>query len=753
MPVPRWRITGACTPPVRSPGPSVPSSATTTTTGIPQPRPARHRHEHCNVPVQTRIPDKLPCSRRIEPESAVGSLPAPAAGSASFRCFPHLSSLPLRHADGKQCDGKVPVCSRCVDAGVQCVGFDSSTQREAPRSIADYLEAHIARAEGPHSPASLKRAGQPSPAVSYASEQNQGQHQNQNPAHHYGADKCAFADSLVNQVMEDITPSFLGVSKARPILQCVVKGTQLPSRKGPVGSTDLDENHPRSIINPRPAKSLFHDLIPDEVGANILFQNYLDRVITQYPIYHRNDVTTAFNSIYHKKASSPSEDSVRNRYIVCIIMAISLSTHARRQVRKANETAYQLVRHAMQWIPDVATNDIPGLQAILLLTQYIFLNPSMADVWLLTGLISQSVIDLGLHQELPDDAKISAYQRDMRRRLYWCAWEMEVGVCSIFLRPASLPIRGIEVGFPLEIDDTAITQSGTEPSGRVSKFTQRIICRFRLIEAEIISVLWHGEPLPRECASVAQWIQKCTAAMLEWQQDIYAAARANEDPGLVARWDEMTLYSRIALPYILVTLNRPSRRCPTPTTSQMMLALVKAVEVADGYFQQSEAGAGRIKYVFHPCHHVFNCALVFLQGLQRCKQEVSDAYRWEQIEEWMEVFANCFSSIAERWAAAKRCLEEYKRLLPPIKKEYADFLAQKTSFVPIPHPVADIGAPMYNYPTENPAPADIDEAFNIWNVFNPTTASVINEPLSAHIYNTTPRDWNAEFSLYAGMEA
>jgi hypothetical protein len=51
MPVLRWRITGACTPPVRSPGPPVPSSATTTTTGIPQPRPARHRHEHCNVPV------------------------------------------------------------------------------------------------------------------------------------------------------------------------------------------------------------------------------------------------------------------------------------------------------------------------------------------------------------------------------------------------------------------------------------------------------------------------------------------------------------------------------------------------------------------------------------------------------------------------------------------------------------------------------------------------------------------------------
>jgi hypothetical protein len=86
MPVLCRRIIGACTPPVRSPGPPVPSSTTTAVNH--QPRSSRHRHEHCNVPVQTRSPDKLPCRRRIEPESAVGSLPALAAGSASFRCFP-----------------------------------------------------------------------------------------------------------------------------------------------------------------------------------------------------------------------------------------------------------------------------------------------------------------------------------------------------------------------------------------------------------------------------------------------------------------------------------------------------------------------------------------------------------------------------------------------------------------------------------------------------------------------------------------
>ncbi|OAL48348.1 GAL4-like transcription factor-like protein [Pyrenochaeta sp. DS3sAY3a] len=647
------------------------------------------------------------------------------------------------------CDGDVPACKRCVDAGVDCVGFDSSTQQEAPRSIADFLEAHIQRLGGLPSPASrlprhAPNAAIPSPADS--------QDSSSKPAE-WRPEKCTFTDSLVNQAMEDITPSFLGVSKARPLLQCVVKATRLPSKKGPVVSTDLDENHPRSILNPQPTKGLFHDLMPDEVGANTLLQIYLDRVITQYPIYHRNDVTIAFNSIYHRKASTPGEDSLRNRYIVCIIMAISLTTSARHKVQKANETAYQLVRHAMQWIPDVATNDVPGLQAILLLTQYIFLNPRMADLWLLTGLISQAVIDLGLHQELPNDSSVSPYQRDMRRRIFWCAWEMEVGVCCIFLRPTSLPIRRIEVAFPLEIDDTAITQASMEPSGRVSKFTQRIICRFRLIEVDIISVLWHGDPVPKDCASIEEWMERCVNAMNEWQREIYAAKDANQDRGLVPRWTEMCLYTDIACPYILVALNRSSRRIPNPTTNQMMIALVNAVKVADGYFKQSEAEAGKIKYVFHPCHHVFNCALVFLQGLQKCKQEIAELYSWHEVEEWMEVFAKCFSSIAERWAAAKRCLEEYGRLLAPIKKEYLEFLSQGGSFLPpTPHQPPGQDGPSQHYSAPLPVHAEIDEAYQFWSVFNPTTTRIDSEGVSAYAYNVPPRDWNAEFSLDTGME-
>lgn len=551
--------------------------------------------------------------------------------------------------------------------------------------------------------------------------------------------KSTFADGLVNQAIEDVTPSFLGISRTTPLLSCVVKGTQLPSRKGPVGSNDLDENHPRSIMNPQPSADTLSGI--DHKTANGLFANYLDRVITQYPIYHRNDVTAAFNSIYHP-ASNPGHDSPRNRYIVSIIMAISLSTAARTKQKKANALAYTLVHQAMQHIPSVATNNISGLQAILLLTQYIFLNPKMADLWLLTGLISQAVIDLGLHHELPNDPRISAYERDMRRRLFWCAWEMEVGVCSIFQRPVNLPIRNIEVAFPVEVDDVAITPTRIDYTGRVSKFTSRRICLFRLIEAEICAITRHGDPIPTRFNSLEHWMLDCEGRILEWQREIYASAAANQDQGFMERWKEMTLYSDIAVPYVLVALYRPSPINPSPTTSQLMIAFANAVKVAEGYWKQHNADFGRIKYVFHPCHHVFNSAEVFLRALQRCKEEISRKYSWKTVERWMGNFSACFLVIAERWEVAKRCLEEYQRELAVIKKEYMDFLTQKAAIVPPITPTREAVAGFYTYPNK------IDESCSMkyWNVFNTATTEDATDLLPAGPYNI-PNDWNQEFNF------
>jgi hypothetical protein len=59
-------------------------------------------------------------------------------------------------------------------------------------------------------PPSQPNAGFPSPPDS---------HESETKSRYSSTEKCTYADSLVNQVMEDITPSFLGITQAMPLLQ------------------------------------------------------------------------------------------------------------------------------------------------------------------------------------------------------------------------------------------------------------------------------------------------------------------------------------------------------------------------------------------------------------------------------------------------------------------------------------------------------------------------------------------------------
>lgn len=511
--------------------------------------------------------------------------------------------------------------------------------------------------------------------------------------------------------------------------------------------TDLNENHPRSILNPSLSSAL--DGI-DHTTTNRLLATYLDRITLFYPIYHKTEIKTAFNAVFHPSANS-GRDTPRNRFIVSLVMAISFSTCARARQKDAYARAHRLVQDAMQLIPEVLTNDLGGLQALLLLTQYTFLDPSMADLWLFTGLTSQAVIDLGLHQELPNRPHITEYQRDMRRRLFWVAWEMEVAVCSIFNRPISLPTLCYEIPFPLEVDDDAITKTSIDLSGPTPKMLARRIWLFRQIEAEVTSVLHQQGSQPVEGVALHDWIQKMRRSISEWRTEIYTSAQGNRDPMALSRYDDLKLYADIAYPYIILLLCKPSKRTAQPTRDEWLEAFESAVRVAEGYTRQANADTGSIKYVFHPCHHCFSAALVFLQALTRCSSDISTRYSQTHVEAWMKVFSYFFSTVSERWPAASRCLEEYERILEPIKHQYLRFLEQKEwrsmqGLSPLSNQSNAVHSviPM--------ATNEMDNAFNYYETFNPTFTTVNGDLLSSPMFQP-PRDWKTEFNFNFGAHA
>ncbi|CAL5871860.1 uncharacterized protein PFLUO_LOCUS6114 [Penicillium psychrofluorescens] len=507
---------------------------------------------------------------------------------------------------------------------------------------------------------------------------------------------------------------------------------------------DPNENNPQPDPNSTAQSVSGLSSIPTSV-ASFLFENYMTRVVVKYPIFYSADVVACFNSVFHNSASSlgPGGSATpREIYIISLIMAISLTTAARTQQAWANSIATGLLKEAMQHIHSVCTNDIAGLQALLLLLEYTVMDPTSANMWLLSGFTTQACIDLGLHHESLDDQSMDPITKDIRRRVFWCAYEMEVATSAALLRPSTSYYIRTNVPFPAEVEDGSISVSGIDLDGYAIKFASRRIWQFRQIEAEIMSVLFHYRETSPSPPSLSTWMDETEAKINKWNQEVHWSASLNTDSRKTSQWVEMCLYADIARDYIIVTLFRPNPRIKDPTCGNLMKAFHAGIRVADGYWKQSNLDFGNSKYVFHPCYHTFSAAVVFLRALQRCKETISATYSLDEVEHCIAYFSRLFTTIAERWPAASRCLEEFERLMAPVKREYIDYTIQTARNISQDSPYGRIQAFGDNDDMTYCSAWQLDSID-----FGPLLAPGLWDYESPELSLAFPIDWNAEFDF------
>lgn len=319
---------------------------------------------------------------------------------------------------------------------------------------------------------------------------------------------------------------------------------------------------------------------------------------------------------------------------------------------------------------------------------------------------------------------------------------METAVCGALLRPMTLLRKNITAQFPSQLEDSAITAAGIDPKGRSTKFTSHYIWRYRQVECDIIPVLFHNEPIPTEFSSLEQWMAHQERMILEWKAEIHESTARNTDPSSQSQWNEMKLYSAIATDYILVTLFRPCPLIKEPTAENLLKAFSAAVGVADGSWQQANLEFGNSKYVFHSCYHSFSAAIAFLQALQRFKVEIAATYTLKQVESYMNTFSRFFATVAERWPAAAKCLEEYERLLVPVRKDFTSYVAHEA--LRMSEPSSSISELPGAASVAMDPSKELEDALHFGTFFN-ATGSGVEETLGYYPY--IPMDWNAEFNF------
>ncbi|KAK4503715.1 hypothetical protein PRZ48_004630 [Zasmidium cellare] len=321
------------------------------------------------------------------------------------------------------------------------------------------------------------------------------------------------------------------------------KGSRAPLSEASVGGTTMRDSffglHSKPTIKPAP--------FPEKELGLRLTTLYFEHANPQIPVLHRPEFMSLFDRVY---ATDPKKRTARELYMLNIVFAIGsgiiMDSSNVEQTVSATETAkdgsrppsnkrQRLASHQHQ--PEEyhssaiihlesflgsspAAEGVGGgleeLQAVLLLAGLALLRPVAPGLWYIIGVAVRLSIDLGLHFEdidheldtratHPDVGEPSSsglgrkqWTRDLRRRLWWCVFNLDRLVSSCVGRPVSINEAVVTAEFPSLLDDKYIKPAGfIKPPNTEEvpsyKLVSRHYIRLRLLQSEILQVLQHRQ--------------------------------------------------------------------------------------------------------------------------------------------------------------------------------------------------------------------------------------------------------------------
>ncbi|CAI0650048.1 unnamed protein product [Colletotrichum noveboracense] len=91
------------------------------------------------------------------------------------------------------------------------------------------------------------------------------------------------------------------------------------------------------------------------------------------------------------------------------------------------------------------------------------------SVWNLSGLALRQCIELGYHRNVKRfHLRTNLLRLELRKRAFWCAYQMDCAASVNLGLPLTLPIQEVDSELPLDIDDSAISETQIQGSPRTS---------------------------------------------------------------------------------------------------------------------------------------------------------------------------------------------------------------------------------------------------------------------------------------------
>ncbi|CAK7238067.1 hypothetical protein SEUCBS140593_010298 [Sporothrix eucalyptigena] len=621
------------------------------------------------------------------------------------------------HARKTRCDRRIPQCSACEKAGAACLHADKLRQRNIPRGYIDNMENLVAQLREENQ--SLRKK------LEQQKEKEQRQEMTTSTSVSPSVTTMAAVGETRVHTSEETTPAstssangstratdpftlevgyltltatgearYLGPSSGIDLASIISTVVSAQSGLANMVGGDPGGNTGSAVASSRlHIPSDFRSLFPTVAHAMPYIESYFQHTHHTFPLVHR----PSFLSLTDRIFSEPSyyETHTLDAFIFDMVVSIG-SSNKNLFDDSASSIASKCFAMGQAKIKTVIQmGGIASLRAILMICHHgIFssLCDTSASIWHLVGIGARLSIELGLHlkqrraTETPpqgsSDENIVTFEEEMRRRTFWCLYNLDRVVSFTLGRPVAIRDEEMNTPLPSVLDDSCFGPDRpivVEPKSPRKEVTTKKktspflhVIQIRKTSGQILGLFYNAQHVHDVTMEEKRRARRAFELRLqEWH-------RATADLGLTDD-DNLPYGSSYTSPEwytavynnAMLLLYRPSPYMPHPTRAADsdddmpdLLKLFNAGKTSILSYAELHRKR-RLNYSWITMHGIFISGLAFIYSVGRILQ---DPGMRDRVPDFLIVVdvtracSNILAVICERWNVSRRSCELFNKL-------------------------------------------------------------------------------------------
>ncbi|OIW35728.1 hypothetical protein CONLIGDRAFT_589852 [Coniochaeta ligniaria NRRL 30616] len=566
----------------------------------------------------------------------------------------------------QKCDLRYPKCSTCESAHASCLTYDIEKQTEIPRGYISLLEDQVRELKlqveelkktqaanvVTHSPSQTTMAGRVAEASPVAA----------STLDSATSDPEEMVRSMGLVLLESSNqPRFMGTSSGVTFAKMVLAAI----KHDPLAASYGTEGQLRRLSKTSVPSTAQPTSLPPRHAAEHIARVYFSYRTSHVPVLERSKAQQVVDRVYGAWESSGNTLSAIPEYDLFVAnMIFAVGLHGMpiagggrpSQSEGCFHSALKCAERLLAYSP----SDLETLTVVLLLGQYIALNPSQGSLWQLTGIALRLAVDLGLHWETSHVLALPRPLLNQRRRLYWAIYRLDRFLTITLGRPFGIAELSMNTGYP----DPHVSEEVQAPAdvANIDIFNQRCanhIVKLYRLESEIKHVLYHqlqgSSQLAYPRANYGLWYRDILSRLRGWRDEVPTSSGSDHQESIYSleSWWEAHHCSAMLL------LHRPNPLVSSPTTESLQTCFdMSRRSIQSIKTLQRE---GRISIIWAWVHHLFLSGLTMIY----CLWESADVRTVASIVDVMTASQDCASTLTaltERFADAGGCRDAFERL-------------------------------------------------------------------------------------------